>query len=309
MRKRKIILSPGARTVKTIAAVVISMLIVDTYGTTPSKLIFAMLGAMAAMEPTFKESVSACLTQIVGVLLGGLAGVLLRLLPLPQLACVAIGILLIITLYNVFQIPFSASLPCLVVVTVCIEPDMLPLQYALGRIWDSAIGLGVGLAINMLILPYDNSKKIRSGVRSLEKGVITFLEELYDGDNVLPDMDKLIRKVADIERQLDIFSNQRLFFRRDMQKAQIKIFRQCENRARMLVNHMEVLCRLEDIGLPDAETVALMETAGVRVVFSVPAEENGEANAVAAYHVRRILLLRSQLLCYLKDSTCEPEAE
>ena len=54
---------------------------------------------------------------------------------------------------------------------------------------------------------------------------------------------------------------------------------------------------------------ALMETAGVRVVFSVPAEENGEANAVAAYHVRQILLLRSQLLCYLKDSACELETE
>ena len=70
MRKRRIILSPGARTVKTIAAVLISMLIVDAYGTTSSKLIFAMLGAMAAMEPTFKQSVSACLTQVVGVLLG-----------------------------------------------------------------------------------------------------------------------------------------------------------------------------------------------------------------------------------------------
>ena len=92
MQKRRIIFSPGARTVKTIAAVVISMLIVDAYGTTSSKLIFAMLGAMAAMEPTFKESVSACLTQIVGVLLGGLAGVLLRLLPFPTLLSVAIGI-------------------------------------------------------------------------------------------------------------------------------------------------------------------------------------------------------------------------
>ena len=305
MRKRRIIFSPGARTIKTIASVVISMLIVDTYGTTPSKLIFAMLGAMAAMEPTFKESVSACLTQIVGVLLGGLAGVLLRLLPLPQLASVAIGILLIITLYNAFQIPFSASLPCLVVATVCIETDVLPLQYALGRIWDSAIGLAVGLIINMLILPYDNSKKIRSGVKSLEKGVITFLEELYDGDNVLPDMDKLTRKVADIERQLGIFSNQRLFFRRSSQKMQIEAFRKCENRARMLVNHMEVLCRLESVGLPGIETIAMMEAAGAKVVFSVPAEENGEANAVADYHVRQILLLRRQLLCYLKESACE----
>lgn len=305
MQKRRIILSPGARTIKTIAAVVISMLIVDAYGTTSSKLIFAMLGAMAAMEPTFKESVSACLTQIVGVLLGGLAGVVLRLLPLPQLVCVAIGILLIITLYNVFQIPFSPSLPCFVVVMVCIETDVLPLQYAIGRIWDSAIGLGVGLAINMLILPYDNSKKIREGVKSLEKGVITFLEELYDGDNVLPDMDKLTRKVEDIERQLGVFSNQRLVFRRNSQKMQIEAFHKCKNRAHLLVNHMEVLCRMENVGLPDAETIGMMEAAGAKIVFSVPAESDAEANAVATYHVQQILTLRQQLLCCLKESACE----
>ena len=38
----------GLRTVKTAAAIVISMFIVDTYGATSSRLIFAMLGAMAA---------------------------------------------------------------------------------------------------------------------------------------------------------------------------------------------------------------------------------------------------------------------
>lgn len=302
MRKRHIILSPGARTIKTIAAVVISMLIVDAYGTTSSKLIFAMLGAMAAMEPTFKASVSACLTQIVGVLLGGLAGVLLRLLPLPVLASVAIGILLVITLYNVFQIPFSPSLPCFVVVMVCTTPDVRPLAYAAGRIWDSAIGLGVGLLINMLILPYDNSKKIQSAVKSLEQGVISFLEELYDGANVRPDMDKMARRAEEVERQLAVFSGQRLFFRRDAQKMQIEAFRRCEHRARLLVAHMEVLSRMENPGLPDAGTVNLMEAAGAKIVFSVPAESEGEENAIAAYHVRQILSLREQLLFSLRES-------
>ena len=38
----------GLRTVKTAVAVIIAMLVVDLLGTTDSKLIFAMLGAMAA---------------------------------------------------------------------------------------------------------------------------------------------------------------------------------------------------------------------------------------------------------------------
>ena len=42
----------GLRTIKTAAAAIIAMMIVDAYGATTSKLIFAMLGAMAAVQPT-----------------------------------------------------------------------------------------------------------------------------------------------------------------------------------------------------------------------------------------------------------------
>ena len=57
----------GLRTVKTTVAIVISMALVHIYGTTDSKYIFAMLGAMGAMENTFQDSLEACLTQLVGV--------------------------------------------------------------------------------------------------------------------------------------------------------------------------------------------------------------------------------------------------
>ena len=57
MLKKWVRLRVGLRTVKTTAAVVISMMLVDRLGTSGSRLIFAMLGAMAAVQPTFKESV------------------------------------------------------------------------------------------------------------------------------------------------------------------------------------------------------------------------------------------------------------
>ena len=77
MQKRLSRIRIGLRTIKTVAAAVISMIIVDFYGATSSKLLFAMLGAMAAVQPTFKDSVESCQTQIVGVLFGGIAGVAL----------------------------------------------------------------------------------------------------------------------------------------------------------------------------------------------------------------------------------------
>ena len=82
----------GRRTVKTAAAVMIAMLIVDAYGATTSKLIFAMLGAMEAVQPTFKDSLRSCVSQVVGVFLGALVGVALMALPINHVLAAGLGI-------------------------------------------------------------------------------------------------------------------------------------------------------------------------------------------------------------------------
>ena len=122
----------GRRTFKTALAVLISLIIVSLYGATTSKMIFAMLGAMGAMEMTFQKSLESCIAQIVGVLFGVFAGVALSSLPMHPLVCVGIGIIFIIVLYNVFQIRFSPTLPCLMIVTICTTVDIQPFTYAMG---------------------------------------------------------------------------------------------------------------------------------------------------------------------------------
>ena len=168
MFKKPLKVRVGLRTMKTAAAIVISMVIVEAYGASSSKLIFAMLGAMAAVQPTFKESLESCLTQIIGVFLGGLAGVLLLVLPIHPLVAAGIGVILVITAYNACGIRFSPSLPSFIVVLLCTTPDIQPVYYAFGRIWDTAIGLGVGMLINVLVLPYDNSIKIRNSIEYIK---------------------------------------------------------------------------------------------------------------------------------------------
>ena len=72
MKRRKI--HVGLRTVKTAVAIIIAMVLVEPYGATSSRLILAMLGAMAAVQPTFKESLESCVTQTAGVIFGAAAG-------------------------------------------------------------------------------------------------------------------------------------------------------------------------------------------------------------------------------------------
>lgn len=286
----------GPRTIKTAAAVIVALVIVHFYGTTASRLTFAMLGAMAAVEPTFTDSLRSCLAQIVGVFFGAVVGIVLLAVPMHPLLRTGIGIVLTITLYNTFRIRFSPSLPCLIVLTLCVTPDIQPLSYAGGRIWDTAIGLAVGLTINTLVFPYDNSRQIKETVASLDRELIRFLEEMFDGDDVMPDAQRMERTVADMAHQLTIFSNQRLFLRRRSQKRQLESFRVCEGKARELLARMLILSRMDRPGRLSRGNLRRLRDCGARIADIRPMKNPGEREIVVNYHVSQLLNLREELL-------------
>ena len=290
----------GRRTMKTVAAVAIAMLVAEYFGTTSSKLIFAMIGAMEAVQPTFKESVEAAFSQFVGVLVGAFTAVLLHALPIPYVVSAGIGILIVIVFYNALRIHYSPSLACFIVVMVCTTADIHPFLYALGRIWDSAIGLGVGLLINTLVFPYDNSKKIRRAVQNLDRELILFLEDIFDGDGALPDAELMEEKLADIAYQLSIFANQVLPFHKARQKEKLRLFRMCEGRARRLVSHMEVLCAMNIPGQLNDANLAMLRADGANIVEQPELTEWTDKDTITNYHVEQILVLRRELLSMIR---------
>ena len=292
----------GLRTVKTTAAIVISMIIVDAYGASASKLIFAMLGAMTAVQPTFKDSVDSCLAQIVGVLFGAVASIVLSALPVPALVATGIGMILVITLYNMLHIRYSPSLPCFIVVMMCTTPDIRPLAYALERIWDTAIGLSVGMLINTLVFPYDNSHQIRATVESLDKELIAFLEDMFDGDDILPDAETMSQKVDAMYRQMRVFTNQKLLLHLKRQKEKIETFHQCERKARVLLARLEVLSQMGSPGCLNEENRQVLIESGAVILDERRLCDSTERDVVMNYHIRQVLLLRQELLDALKQA-------
>ena len=286
----------GLRTVKTAVAVIIAMLVVDLLGTTDSKLIFAMLGAMAAVQPTFKESVEAFLSQIIGVIFGAIAGILLLALRMPPLVTTGIGIILVITLYNILRIRYSPSLPCFILVMLCTTPDVQPLMYALGRIWDTAIGLTIGMLVNMLIFPYDNSRQIRKTAESLDVTLLAFLEDMFDGDEFLPDVAEMTRQIDTMAHQLKTFSAQKLPTHLRRQKEELEKYRLCEQKARKLLAHMEVLCSVASVGQLTKDNYDKLVACGADIRDTRVTETVTEIDIVTNYHLSRILCLRSELL-------------
>lgn len=297
MKKKRLRIHIGLRTIKTAVSVILAMAIVDALGATTSPLIFAMLGAMAAMEPTFRDSLEACIVQTVSVILGALASVILMSLKLPMLVTAGIGIVFVITFYNACGIRFSPSLACLIVVTLCTSTDVTqPLVYAAERIWDTAIGMAVGMAVNTLVFPYDNSNQIRRLMESLDREVIRFLEEMFDGDDVLPDAEKMTAMIDDMARQLKIFRNQRLVLRLNRQKEEIQKFVQCEGMARELLARMEVLSRMGRPGRLNDENRQRLKLCGAEIRDKRPLKNPQERDMVTNYHVRQMLSLRQELL-------------
>ena len=286
----------GLRTIKTAAAIIIALAIVSRYGASSAKLIFAMLGAMSAVQPTFRASLDACLTQIVGVSFGAVMGLLLRELPISYLTAIGIGVIIIITVYNSLHVTLSPSLPSFILVMVCTTADLSPLSYALGRIWDTAIGLGVGILVDVLVFPYDNSRKIQGALEGLDRDVLRFLEEIFDGDDVLPDGEALAGKLSAMEKQLAIFSKQKLFFHLGRQKRELARFRSCDRMGKELVCHMEALCLLERPGRLTEENRRRLTAAGAEIRDGRPLDSVMELDVVTNYHVGQLLTLRQELL-------------
>lgn len=292
--------SIGPRTVKTAVAVILSMLIAELLGATESEMIFAMLGAMAAVEPTFTDSLEASLTQIVGVIFGAAIGLLMQLIEIPALVSCGIGIIVVITVYNALRLRFSPGLPCLIVVMLCIGAEDKPVIYALERICNTAIGLFIGMAINMLVMPYDNSRQIRKTARSLDKELRFFLENMFDGDDVLPDAEIATKMITDMDKQLTIFSKQKLLWRLRRQQEELSRFRVFENKAHTLVAQMKVLSEMDKLGRLSDQNRELLESIGAdiqdeRVIDIVTSED-----LVTNYHVSQILRLRSELMEILR---------
>lgn len=292
----------GPRTSKTALAVTLSIIMVSFYGSSTSNLIFSTIGALSAMGATFKESVSSSISQIVAVVFGALAGVLLLSLHMPPLFASGIGVIVVITFYNLLRLKISPTLACIVVVTICNLTSTTPFVYAMERIWDTAIGLLVGMLINLFIFPYDNSKQIRNTIYRLDKELILYLEDMFDGDENLPNVNKMLSSLDEIDHGLKIFSDQKLLYHRRKQHNDLTSLMDCEEKARQLVIHLEILSELPFPGVLNLYNRERLERNGAKIKDQrIPAEPT-ELDVVTNYHVSQVLNLRRELINALREN-------
>ena len=284
----------GLRTLKTAVAVSVAIMLVEQYGTSAEELFFGVMGAFAAMEPTFKASVRGCVAQISGVIVAVILSMLVLLLGIPGDIEAGIGVILVMGTYQLLHLKMSPVLPCYVLVTICTTPGIDAVGYGLARIWNTALGLAAGMVINMLVFPYDNSKKIQQVMNSLDRDLVEFLQDMFDGDEHLPDTEEMERKIDSLQSQLAIFADQRLL-RRRRQKVLLSRFQTCEDTARELLLEVEVLRSIEHVGKLNHENQQALQALGATISVQEDTKRFSVEDLVINYHVKRALELREKL--------------
>lgn len=285
----------GLRTLKTAAAVTASIILVEQYGTSADELLFGVMGAFSAMEPTFKGSVRGCISQFMGVLMGVLLSLALRPLDVPGAVAAGIGIVLVMACYQLLRLRSSPVLPCLILVTICTDLGLNAVIYGLERLWNTMLGMGAGMVINMIIFPYDNGRKLHQIMVSLDEDLIRFLEDMFDGDDQLPDPEGMERKLDALEAGLTVFSDQRLLIHPRRHRRLIARYQSCEGTVRALLREVDVLHSIRNTGRLNRENREDLLALGANIHNTPLDRRFGVEDLVINYHVARALELREQL--------------
>lgn len=133
-------------------------------------------------------------------------------------------------------------------------------------------------------------------MESLDRDLLLFLEDMFDGDSHLPDAERMNRTIAGLEQQLAIFSNQWLILHLRRQQRELERYRVCEHRAKELVSHMEVLAQLERPGRLSPENRKRLAACGAEIRDKRPLDSVMELDVVTNFHVGQILAIRCGLL-------------
>ena len=151
----------GMRNIKTAIAATLCALLYAFFERNPT---FACIGAIFGMGSDFKDSKRSGGNRLFGTIIGGLIGmglffVYIQYYPKPTsnfrfmlFELLFVGILLMVLVCQLFVIP-GAIQPAGVVLCIILfnTPVDAYISYPLNRIFDTAIGVIIGIAVNMLI--------------------------------------------------------------------------------------------------------------------------------------------------------------
>ena len=289
----------GLRTLKTALAVTVSLLIASLLG---DLSIFPALSAFAVMARTFEEGLQECRNQAVGIAIGGFLGCMTVLIhPHPPIWVISLGVMAIIVLCTSLRVTYSCGLSVAIFVVSCMTAQDQVIASTLTRLIHTAIGLLVGLAVNYLIVPYDNSKKIYE----LFQAQIDLLPKLLNQSliqGIYPDLKPVDELMDRLQYEMTIYHHQR-FRHKNRQRDEHTYMSGCLQLAERIRQELHCLRGMDTVGVPNEEHICQLRCIGLTVpeyglIFRHSTEEE---NTVANYHLEKLLEARKFLVKMLEE--------
>ncbi len=253
----------GLRTLKTGIAITLAVLLVRLFVTDSLSVFYAAFGSLIAMERTFSGSLKQALSQLIGVVAGTVLGsVSLLLFPSAAPAwAVGLGVVLLLLLCNVLKLNFVASFSCIIFLSASLTPSDNILRDSLFRLRDTAVGISVALVVNAVIVPYNNTARIRSLLTQLRSQIPQLVESIVVYER-FPELQPVIELLRCIDRELKLYHNQRFFHRRHDEEASL---RGCRQLAGRMVEELEAICGMDTMGDLSTENAETMRTLGMAI--------------------------------------------
>lgn len=279
----------GLRVVKTALAVTLSILIVRLVIQDNLSVFYAAFGALIGMDTTLSKSLKQGLTQLIGVLLGTIIGYVSMLIypDLPPAVIVGLGVLILLTLTNAMKLAFTASLACIIYLSACLTPSDNILRDSIYRLLDTSIGLTIALAVNSLIRPYNNKKRILYLLRQLRRQIPEDLESIVVEERY-PDLQICVELLRKVDRELSLYHSQHFFHRNQDSEA---LLRGCAQLAQRMVQELEVIRGMDSLGDLGTENAAVMRELGMNIPEAGAASRKctRQDTIVMNYHLDKLL--------------------
>lgn len=256
-------ISLGTRVVKTAIAVTLSVFLIRFFTTDDLSVFYAGFGALIAMDTTFSNSLRQGLTQLIGVLAGTVMGYL-SVLVFPSMTpawMAGLGVLLLIVLCNALKLSFSASLSCIIFLSACLTPTDDIVRDSLFRLRDSSLGIGIALAVNALIRPYNNKKRILALLGTLRAQIPGEIKQIVVQEQ-FPDLQESIALLRRLDRELNLYHSQHFFHRKHDDEA---LLRGCYQLAQRMLQETEAICGMDCLGDLAMENAAVMQELGMEL--------------------------------------------
>ncbi len=154
----------GLRTIKTSIAVTIGLFAVALLNL--ESPFFVTIAALIGMQPTISDSWVVGRNRMIGTAIGAIFGMVLAIWLPPNPILAGVGVLALIWLMNAIKTPEAVVISCIVFVAVFVEAGDGAIAYALSRLFDTGLGLGIALVVNYFLMPptYD-----RQALKEIQK--------------------------------------------------------------------------------------------------------------------------------------------